>query len=59
MMHAHFMVASSGTVDAYNAHPTRLLGEILVHLHWMQGNIAVAIPTSVHQTWYRTFHPYR
>ena len=34
-------------------------GESLVHHHWMQGNVAVAIPPSVHQSWYRTFHPYR
>ena len=34
-------------------------GQQLVHHHWMQGNIAVAIPTSVHQQWRRTFHPYR
>jgi hypothetical protein len=34
-------------------------GETLVHHHWLQGNIAVAIPTTVHQQWYSTFHPYR
>lgn len=33
--------------------------QILVHHHWMQGNIAVAIPQPVHQNWNRTFHPYR
>lgn len=34
-------------------------GQTLVHHHWMQGNIAVAIPTSVHVNWNSTFHPYR
>jgi filamentous hemagglutinin len=34
-------------------------GQILIHHHWMQGNIAVAIPLPVHQNWSRTFHPYR
>jgi hypothetical protein len=34
-------------------------GQTLVHHHWMQGNIAVAIPQSVHLNWNRTFHPYR
>jgi hypothetical protein len=34
-------------------------GQKLVHHHWMQGNIAVAIPQSVHLNWNRTFHPYR
>ena len=43
----------------YNPTHQTFRGEALVHHHWMQGNIAVAIPTSVHQTWYRTFHPYR
>jgi filamentous hemagglutinin len=33
--------------------------ETLVHHHMMQGNIAVAIPTTVHNQWYNTFHPYR
>lgn len=31
----------------------------LIHHHWMQGSMAVAIPEPVHQQWYRTFHPYR
>jgi filamentous hemagglutinin len=43
----------------YNPTHQSFSGETLVHHHWMQGNIAVAIPTSVHQQWYRTFHPYR
>ncbi|WP_310611366.1 DUF637 domain-containing protein [Limnohabitans sp.] len=43
----------------YNPTHQSFSGETLVHHHWMQGNIAVAIPTSVHQTWYSTFHPYR
>ena len=43
----------------YNPTHQTFRNETLVHHHWMQGNIAVAIPTSVHQTWYRTFHPYR
>lgn len=43
----------------YNPTHQTFRGEALGHHHWMQGNIAVAIPTSVHQTWYRTFHPYR
>ncbi len=51
------------SVDAqwiqYNPTHQSFSGEVLVHHHWMQGNIAVAIPTSVHQQWYRTFHPYR
>jgi filamentous hemagglutinin len=34
-------------------------GETLVHHHWMQGNTAVAIPTSVHKSWNQTLHPYR
>jgi filamentous hemagglutinin len=43
----------------YNPTHQSFSGETLVHHHWMQGNIAVAIPTTVHQQWYATFHPYR
>ncbi len=43
----------------YNPTHQSYVRETLVHHHWMQGNIAVAIPTSVHQQWYSTFHPYR
>jgi hypothetical protein len=34
-------------------------GQKLIHHHLMQGNIAVAIPVSVHNGWYSTLHPYR
>ncbi len=34
-------------------------GTTLVHHHWMQSNIAVAIPQPVHQQWSGIFHPYR
>ncbi len=43
----------------YNPSHQAFSGESLVHHHWMQSNVAVAIPTSVHQAWYRAFHPYR
>lgn len=51
------------SVDAqmiqYNPTHQVFSGQTLVHHHWMQGNLAVAIPAPVHQQWYRTFHPYR
>ena len=34
-------------------------GQTLHHHHMHQGNIAVAIPHSIHQRWSSTFHPYR
>ena len=34
-------------------------GTKLIHHHWMQGNIAVPIPESVHIQWNNSFHPYR
>jgi len=43
----------------YNPSHQAFIGQALVHHHWMQGNTAVAIPTSVHHQWYREFHPYR
>ncbi|MBS3960645.1 MAG: hypothetical protein KGZ61_02245 [Sandarakinorhabdus sp.] len=33
-------------------------GAQLVHHHWMQGNVAVAIPAPVHVRWHRALHPY-
>jgi filamentous hemagglutinin len=51
------------TVDAqwvqHNPTHSAFMRETLVHHHMMQGHIAVAIPTSVHKTWYSTLHPYR
>jgi len=51
------------TVDAqwiqFNPTHRSFIRETLVHHHMMQGHIAVAIPTSVHKTWYSTLHPYR
>ena len=44
---------------AYNPSHQAFTGQALVHHHWMQGNMAVAIPAQVHQMWYRNFHPYR
>lgn len=34
-------------------------GQILVHHHWMQGNIAVPLPESIHRQWNSILHPYR
>jgi filamentous hemagglutinin len=43
----------------YNPTHQSFIRETLVHHHSGQGNIAVAIPTTVHNQWYNTFHPYR
>ncbi len=43
----------------YNPTHQSFRDEVLVHHHWMQSNIAVAIPTTVHQQWYSPLHPYR
>jgi filamentous hemagglutinin len=41
-------------------HPTHraFMGSRLEHHHWMQGNIAVAIPAPVHVRWFNALHPY-
>jgi hypothetical protein len=57
------LLGRNPTVDAqwiqHNPTHRAFMGETLVHHHMMQGNTAVAIPTSVHRTWYSTLHPYR
>jgi hypothetical protein len=57
------LLGRNPTIDAqwvqHNPTVRTFMGETLVHHHMMQGNIAVAIPTSVHRTWYSTLHPYR
>ena len=57
------MNSRAPTVDPqwiqYNPTHRSFEKQILVHHHWMQGNIAVAIPQPVHQNWNATFHPYR
>lgn len=43
----------------YNPSHSAFINQKLIHHHWMQGNIAVAIPEPVHHRWNSTLHPYR
>jgi hypothetical protein len=40
------------------ARPALTIAPTLVHHHWRQGNIAVALPEPIHVNWTINLHPY-
>lgn len=43
----------------YNSTHQNFEGQTLTHHHWMQGNIAIPLPQSIHRKWYQILHPYK